>query len=97
MPGRINTYVTHISNHSITPEPLQRDLFDSAKESFTYAAEIRRAFGDLGMVIDWCKMEMRDVSWRWQMIDLAALDRPGRYIFYFNDERDYCAFVLKWR
>jgi len=63
--------------------------------SFAYAKEINRAWGSLEPVLTWCKQELTE-DWRWQMIDMSAGNRPGRYIFYFDSERDCCAFVLKW-
>jgi hypothetical protein len=46
--------------------------------------------------IAWCKSELEH-DWRWQMVDMASDQRPGRYIFYFDSERDLIAFTLKWR
>lgn len=66
------------------------------KESFRHAVEIHKPFGGLDGVIAWCKENMRD-EWRWQLIQVSTDHADGRYIFYFDDERDYCAFLLKWR
>lgn len=65
------------------------------KESFAYAKEITKPFGGVDRVIAWCKTEMQD-DWRWQVIDYSSDNRPGRYIFYFDSDRDCCAFTLKW-
>jgi hypothetical protein len=35
-------------------------------------------------------------DWRWQLIDTSTDQRPGRYVFYFDNNKDYFAFVLKW-
>jgi hypothetical protein len=67
------------------------------KESFGYAAKISKPYGVLDKMINWCKLEMQDPSWRWQMIHPSNPGYPGTYIFYFNNERDYFSFLLKWR
>jgi hypothetical protein len=65
------------------------------KTSFKHAHEIVKPFGVLESVLDWCKSELTD-DWRWQLIFMSSDIAPGRYIFYFDNERDYLAFVLKW-
>ena len=65
------------------------------KASFNHATEIVKPFGVLESVLDWCKSELQD-DWRWQLVEMSSDIKPGRYIFYFDDERDYLAFVLKW-
>lgn len=65
------------------------------KDSFAYAQEITKPFGQIESVLDWCKRELPGV-WRWQLIEVSAVHKPGRYIFYFDSERDYLAFVLKF-
>jgi len=64
-------------------------------ESFRYSREIDKPFGKLDQIVDWCKQETRD-EWRWQLVEVSSDLRPGRYIFYFDDERDLLAFVMKW-
>lgn len=66
------------------------------KESFKHAIEIGKPFGKLDQVIDWCKQNTSD-EWRWQLIQISSDHAPGRYIFYFDSEKDYCAFLLKWK
>lgn len=63
--------------------------------SFTYSIEISKPFGILESVLEWCKSELL-AEWRWQLIDVSSDIRPGRYMFYFDSERDYFAFVIKW-
>lgn len=65
-------------------------------DSFRYAREINKPFGELDRVLDWCKTELTD-EWRWQLVDVSTDQRPGRYIFYFDSERDYFAFTLYWQ
>ena len=73
-----------------SPVEWQRD-----KASFNHAHEITKPFGQVERVLDWCKSELID-EWRWQLVDVSSANRPGRYIFYFDNERDYLAFVMKW-
>jgi len=66
------------------------------KDSFSYAQEISKEFGILEHVLDWCKEEL-SAEWRWQLSELSSDHKPGRYIFYFDSERDCLAFIMKWR
>lgn len=68
---------------------------DRDKSSFSYAQAIDKAYGTLGDVLDWCQSELTD-DWRWQMVEMSTQGRPGRYIFYFDSDRDCLAFTLKW-
>jgi hypothetical protein len=65
------------------------------KESFAHSKEITKPFGGIDRVISWCKTEMAS-DWRWQVLEMSSDIRPGRYIFYFDSDRDCCAFCLKW-
>ena len=65
------------------------------QDSFKYAKEIVKPFGGVDRVIEWCKHEMTD-EWRWQLVEMSSDIRPGRYIFYFDSERDAVAFTLQW-
>jgi hypothetical protein len=65
------------------------------KESFPYAREISKPFGTVDFVISWCKSELQ-ADWRWQLVEMSSDIRPGRYCFFFDSERDFCAFTLKW-
>ena len=73
-----------------SPVEWQRD-----RVSFDHAHEIVKPFGQIEQVIDWCKNECTD-EWRWQLVEISSDRRPGRYIFYFDSERDCLAFVMKW-
>jgi len=75
---------------------LDERVIDSRnRESFLYSREITKPFGELDRVIDWCKTELVG-DWRWQLIDVSSDRRPGRYVFYFDSERDFFAFTLQW-
>jgi hypothetical protein len=65
-------------------------------DSFSHAREINKPFGELDRVLAWCKTELTG-EWRWQLVDVSTDQRPGRYIFYFDSERDYFAFTLYWQ
>lgn len=65
------------------------------RESFPYAREITKPFGGLDRVLDWSKSELVG-DWRWQLVEVSTDKRPGRYIFYFDLDRDYFAFTLQW-
>jgi hypothetical protein len=66
------------------------------KESFVHSCEIHQPFGGLDGVIDWCKEADMQGEWRWQLVQVSSDHHDGRYIFYFDSERDYCAFMLRW-
>lgn len=64
-------------------------------KSFPHAREIAKPFGVLDQIIPWCKDELT-ADWRWQLVQPSSDIAPGRYIFYFDSDRDYCAFVMRW-
>jgi hypothetical protein len=64
-------------------------------ESFSFTKEIAKPFGELDRVLAWCKTELTG-DWRWQLIEVSNDRRPGRYMFYFDLERDLFAFTLQW-
>ena len=65
------------------------------RDSFKHVQEITKPYGQIDAILEWAKTELRG-EWRWQLIDLSTQFRPGRYIFYFDEERDCLAFALKW-
>lgn len=66
------------------------------RESFAYAKEIQKPWGGLDPVLEWCKTELQG-DWRWQLVQVSSDIAPGRYIFFFDSDRDCCAFTLKWQ
>jgi hypothetical protein len=74
----------------LTPVQWMRD-----RDSFHHAREIVKPFGIIESVLDWCKSELQG-EWRWQLIEMSSDIKPGRYCFFFDDEKDYCAFLMKW-
>lgn len=81
----------------VRPEPLLKSpmQYIRNRDSFRHAQEISKEFGVLEHVLDWCKEEL-SAEWRWQLIEVSSDHRPGRYCFFFDSERDYLAFVMKW-
>jgi len=77
--------------------PLSDFLLEQVRDrdSFRHAKEISKPAGTLELVLDWCKSELIG-EWRWQLVDSSTTDRPGRYCFFFDSERDYLAFIMKW-
>jgi hypothetical protein len=65
------------------------------RDSFHHAQEIIKPFGVIETVLHWCKTELRG-EWRWQLVEMSSDIKPGRYCFFFDDERDCLAFVMKW-
>ena len=81
--------------HDPELEDFRRKIDWRDEASFAHAQQIIKSYGEIDRILTWCKTELVD-TWRWQMIDMASPTRPGRYIFYFDGERDYLAFTLKW-
>jgi len=79
------------------PSPLLKSpmAYMRDKDSFNHAQEIAKPFGVLENILDWCKSELTN-EWRWQLIEVSTDRRPGRYCFFFDSERDYLAFTIKW-
>jgi len=80
---------------TVSDQHIQTTDFTQYRKGFKHAYRIIKPFGEIEHVLDWCKSEFRD-DWRWQLIEVSSERRPGEYIFYFDDEREYLAFVLKW-
>ena len=79
------------------PNPLLKSPMQYVRDrdSFNHAHEIVKPFGVIEHVLNWCKSELTG-DWRWQLLEMSSDIKPGRYIFYFDDERDYLAFLMKW-
>jgi hypothetical protein len=78
------------SGRQLPPMTWMRD-----RDSFDHAHEIVKPFGVIEHVLNWCKIELRG-EWRWQLLEMSSDIKPGRYCFFFDDERDYLAFLMKW-
>jgi hypothetical protein len=88
LPAKMDTKIADADN-------MIRQIDPRSRESFAHAREVVRAWGGLEPILAWCRTELIG-DWRWQLVDMSSDQRPGRYIFYFDSERDCCAFALKW-
>jgi hypothetical protein len=77
------------------PDAVKHQIDWRSDTSFAHAREVFLDYGKIDTVVRWCKSECGQ-DWRWQIVDTSSDVRPGRYIFYFDSERDCCAFALKW-
>ena len=75
-------------------KPSFNNDFYRERSGFNFAKEIVKPFGAIEGILDWAKAELSE-DWRWQLIELSSDRKPGRYIFYFDSERDYLSFILK--
>lgn len=64
-------------------------------EVFNYAHELKKPWGTLDSILAWNKKSLSG-KWKWQLVEQSSDRAPGRYIFFFNNERDFLAFLLKW-
>ena len=74
------------------------DAFSSelrSAESFRHEIKIHKPSGFLDHMIEWAKIELRK-EWRWALVRGSSKNEDGQYIFYFDSEADYLAFVLKF-
>jgi hypothetical protein len=62
---------------------------------YRHSVEITKPFGTIDSILTWTKSELAG-EWRWQLVQVSSTAQPGRYIFYFDSEADYLAFVLKF-
>lgn len=85
---------TPITQHTGTMS-LLKDDFIRETHSFDFAREIVKPYGEIETILGWCKTELVE-EWRWQLIEMSSPTRAGRYVFYFDNQRDYMAFLLKW-
>ena len=64
-------------------------------EGFRYAINIERPAGKVDAIVQWCTLNFDD-NWRWQICRSSSATFPGNYTFFFNNNVDYMAFVLKY-
>lgn len=90
--------MTHLNHQQPQSRAKQvvNELTTRDKSTFNHAREITKSWGLLEPILEWCKMECQE-EWRWQLIEMSTDTKPGRYIFYFDSERDFLGFVLKWQ
>lgn len=86
-----NEHLPSITHRSV----MLREIDHRSAESFAFARSIQKPWGELDPILTWCKQELTG-EWRWQMTEMATREYGGRYVFYFDTERDTVAFALKW-
>jgi hypothetical protein len=80
----------------LLPKVDLRTVNSRTKDSFKYSVCLTRPWGWLDDAIAWSKTELIN-EWRWY-IERASTDQlPGIYIFYFDTDRDYFAFTMKFQ
>jgi len=72
---------------------LDKITFSEIADQFKFQVEIRSI--RLDEMLSWCKHEVEG-DWRWQLLEISGSMTPGRYHFYFENDKDCCAFSLKW-
>jgi hypothetical protein len=87
--------MTQLRRKSIPCKQLPPMTWMRDRDSFDHAQEIIKPFGVIEHVLNWCKSELQG-EWRWQLLEMSSDIKPGRYCFFFDDERDYLAFLMKW-
>lgn len=92
--NEMNNAVTNTSVDSISHD--NRVTFGD-NIGFRHAVAISKPHGVLDDVLEWCRREMADPDWRWQLISTSGRNQQGQYVFFFNNEQDYLVFVMRWR
>lgn len=72
-----------------------RQIDHRDRDSFPYRQEVIKPWGTLERILSWCKSELTQ-DWRWELMEMSSDRRPGRYVFYFDSDRDCTAFTMKW-
>lgn len=62
---------------------------------YPHTIEIAKRLGKLDEVIAWSKQELEG-EWRWRLDETGGADGLWKYHFFFKNERDMCAFTMKW-
>lgn len=73
------------------------DLWFDTAEVPPYSGIITEKFGDLGKVLEWCRLNCNG-KFRWLSVDLPNYDnnKNGTYEFFFTDKNDHLLFMLHW-
>ena len=76
---------------------MPQEIIDLHNETsqYGYSIEITKPCGVIDTILTWVKEELVG-EWRWQLEQVSSAVQPGRYIFYFDLEVDYVAFVMKF-
>jgi len=65
------------------------------EEGYPYAKTLYLPTGKIDAVVDWCKQELTP-GWKWQILTSSSTDTPGVYSFFFHNDSDFFAFLLKY-
>lgn len=76
-------------------DELKKSVNWREKESFPHSCEITKPFGIIDQILVWCRSECQ-AEWRWELLSASTDIRPGHYRLYFDSDRDFSAFLLKW-
>jgi hypothetical protein len=77
------------------PEEFKAQIGYREADTFAHSVTCVQPYGVIETVLDWCRSQCIG-DWRWQIIVSSGEDRPGKYVFYFDSERDCVAFSLQW-
>ena len=65
------------------------------EEGYPHAKTLYLPSGEIDGVVDWCKQELSPV-WKWQILTSSSTNTPGVYAFFFSNDADFFAFILKY-
>ena len=71
------------------------DLDPAIRDYWPHSQTVDKPWGHLEPMLNWCKCQLEH-EWRWQLLVSSDGNLPGRYIFYFQSDKDHTAFMLKW-
>lgn len=70
-------------------------IFETSQPlNFCYSCVVNKPRVWLDQTLLWCQQEIQS-EWRWQLVRPSDDKELGVYKFYFSDQRDLLAFVLK--
>ena len=78
-------------------EKITSDSYSTHNRSgpWSHAVEVSAdSFDHAGEVVDWCKQNLESNDWAYQFRNGFA---TNDIIFYFNNDRDYTFFMLKYK
>jgi hypothetical protein len=66
-----------------------------SEEGYTHAKTLYLPTGEIDTVVDWCKQELSP-GWKWTILSSSTPKLPGAYAFFFSEDADFFAFLLKF-
>lgn len=64
--------------------------------TFPYHIAIQKPYGQLDLVLSWCRSHYKVGTWGWLPITMPSSDFPGQYNFFFDEEPNAFEFALRW-